>query len=663
TETIARKYFNRTDVAGQDMVINDTSVYRITGVMKDIPENSHFHFDFILAFAESKRSRSDDWLSQNFNTYLLLKKGADVPKLEEELTIMLNRLIGPELKSVLGISSDEFAKQGNFTRLSLVPLTSIHLYVSKIGELETNGDIQYVYIFSLVAFFILIIACVNFVNLFTARSANRAKEVGVRKVLGSRRRDLVEQFLTESLLLSFMALVTALLITWPLLPYFNQLAGKNIPTKALFQPSMLVLLFLSIVLVGLLAGAYPALRLSAFRPVEVLKGSLIRGFKGVWLRNTLVGLQFSVSIVLIIGTLVIYRQLHFIRQKDLGFNRQQVVVIHNTDGLKTYARAFKEKLRQLSGVANVSMTGYLPVEGDRNNNAFFTSPALDPKNALAMQSWYVDEAYIPTLDIRLAEGRNFSSLLPTDSTGILLNEAAAQFLTSKGRPAKSLLNKKLYVLSDIATRELVEYHVIGILKNFHFSSLRDAIAPLALFQGRERNSIIVRLNTRGTASVLSMIKNKWQKAAPGQPFEYSFLDATFNHIYYAEQRTGQIFITFAALAIFIACLGLFALVAYAAGQRIKEIGIRKILGARVMSIVKLLSIDFLKPVLMAVLVSFPIAWWTMNKWLQGFAYRVAVRWEVFALAGSAALLIALITVSFQAVKAATANPIKSLRTE
>jgi putative ABC transport system permease protein len=658
TESIARKYFDRTDVAGQKLLINDTATYTVTGVIKDIPLNSHFNFYFFLPFTEMERSRSDDWLSQNFVTYLLLKDGADVNAANKQVNEMLQRFAGPELQKVLGVGLDEFHKQGNFTRTSLSPITKIHLYENRIGELGANGDIQYVYIFSLVAFFILIIACVNFINMYTARSSNRAKEVGVRKVLGSLRKNLVQQFLVESVLIGFMAFGIALLLTWLLLPWFNELAGKDIELNVLFRPVMMSVLLAATLLTGLLAGSYPAFMISAFKPVEVLKGRLAKGFKGGWLRNALVVFQFSISIILIIGTLVIFSQLNFMRNKDIGFNRQQVMVIQNADALKNNAASFRNELMRINGVSNATMTGYLPVNGFRSNDAFFTSLALDPKTAIGMQSWVVDEHYLPTLGMQLVKGRNFSQQFPTDSRGLIINEAAAKFLGTE-----ELIDKKMFVLEDIANKKVKEYHIIGVIKNFHFNSLRESVTPLALMYGMERGSIAVRVNTADVAPVISAVKNKWQSMAIAQPFHYSFMDEDFNRQYAPDQRTGQIFITFTVLAILIACLGIFALVSYAAEQRVKEIGIRKVLGASTFNIVRLLSTNFLKLVLVASIVAFPVAWWIMNIWLQGFAYRISMSWQIFALAGTAALLIALVTVSFQSIKSAMANPVKSLKSE
>jgi putative ABC transport system permease protein len=658
TESIAKKYFNRTDVAGKNMLINDTGNYKITGVIKDIPAQSHFNFDFFVAFAENEDSRSDSWLSENYNTYVLLRKNADAKKLEPELNKMMDRYVGPELKDVINLSLNDFKKTGGYVRASFTPLTDIHLHSNKTGELLGNGNVQFVYIFSAIALFILLIACVNFMNLATASSSNRAKEVGIRKVLGSLRKNLIQQFLSESLLISFIALIFAILIAWLLLPYFNQLAGKTIHVNTLFQPMMLTSLMLLMLVVGLLSGSYPAFFLSAFQLIDVLKGKLASGFKRSWLRNTLVVFQFVISIILIIGTVVIYNQLNYIRNKDIGFNRNQVLVINNTDALKTQVTTFKNQLLQISGVQNATMSGYLPVNFNRSNDAFFTSPTLDSKTAMSMQNWGVDENYIPTLDIKLLQGRNFSPQFQTDSTGIIINEAAAKFLATK-----DLLDKKLYQIKDVKTKELNEYRIIGVIKNFNFSSLRDVITPLGLLLRKDNGNISVRINTSNIPAVIAQIKNKWQAMAPGQPFDYSFMDEQFNNLYTAEQQTGRIIITFSVLAILIACLGLFGLVTYAAEQRTKEIGIRKVLGASVSNIVAMISKDFLKLVLIASIIAFPVAWWAMNKWLQDFAYRISISWWIFVLAGVIAVLIALLTISFQSIKAAIANPVKSLRTE
>jgi putative ABC transport system permease protein len=658
TESMSKKYFNSINVVGKTLLINDTVNYKISAVIKDIPKQSHFNFDFFLPMLENSGSNDDNWLNEDWNTYILLKQNAEAKQVEVQLNPFMNKHTGPQLKSVINLGPDEFKKSGGYFRASLTPLTAIYLHSNKTGELDANGSAEFVYIFSAIALLILLIACVNFMNLSTARSSNRAKEVGVRKVLGSLKINLVQQFLTESLLISFIALGLSMVISWLLLPYFNQLAGKDIHHVALFQPAMLFWLVVLMLTVGLLAGSYPAFFLSSFQPIDVLKGKLTGGFKRSWLRSSLVVFQFIISIVLIFGTVVIYSQLNYIHNKDIGFNRNQIITINNTSALGGQAGTFKNELLQISGIQNCTMSGFLPVNYNRNNNAFFTSTALDANSGMSMQIWPVDENYVPTLDIKILQGRNFSPLYPTDSTAIIINEAAAKFLGGK-----AILNKKLYSINDIQTKTLVENHIIGIIKNFNFSSLRDVVTPLALYPGKDNGNISVRIHSTAIPAVIAQMKNKWKGISPEQPFVYSFMDEDFNKLYIAEQRTGQIFITFAILAILIACLGLFGLITYAAEQRIKEIGIRKVLGANIANIVSMISKDFLKLIFIASLIAFPLAWWSMNKWLLDFAYRTDISWRVFAFSGIITVLIALLTISFQSIKAATANPVNSLRSE
>ncbi len=658
TEKIARKYFNSVDAVGKMMLINDTGNYKVTAVIEDIPSQSHFNFDIFVPMMESEGSNDDNWLSENWNTYVLLKERDDKGKLESQLNAFMEKHTAPMLKSTINQSMDEFKKGGGYVRASLTPLTTIHLHSNKLGELDGNGNAQVVYIFSAIALLILVIACVNFMNLSTARSSNRAKEVGIRKVLGTLRKNLVMQFLTESLLVSFISLLFALIAAWLLLPYFNRLAGKDIDVGVLLQTKMLLSLAGLIIIVGFLAGSYPAFFLSAFQPIDVLKGKLARGFKRSWLRNALVVFQFTISIILIFGTVVIYSQLSFIQNKDLGFDRNRVITISNTSALGQHAKTFREEALQITGVQNATMSGYLPVNFNRSNDAFFQSPALEQQSAISMQNWVVDENYVPSLGMQILQGRNFSPQFPTDSTAVIINEAAAKFLGTQ-----NLLNKKLYNFKDINSKTLNEWHIIGVVKNFNFNSLRDVITPLALKLGTSNGNVSLRIQSSGIAGVIEQIKNKWQSMAPGQPFSYTFMDEDFDRLYTTEQRTAKIFISFAILAILIASLGLFGLITYAAEQRIKEIGIRKVLGANVSNIVAMISKDFVKLVLIAAVIAFPVAWWAMNKWLQDFAYRVSIGWWIFALAGSVAILIALVTVSFQSVKAGMANPVKSLRTE
>ncbi|MFI5185935.1 MAG: ABC transporter permease [Chitinophagales bacterium] len=659
TEKVAQKYFNTTDVVGKTLTINDTGNLKITGVIKNIPSQSHFNFDFFISLNGSIQSwEVNNWISNNENTYIVLKKGADPKVLESKFSEMVEKYMYPQALSLLNIKKEEFAKSGNYARYALTPLTSIHLHSDKVAELGANSSIQYIYIFSAIAIFILLIACVNFMNLSTARSSNRAKEVGVRKVLGSLRSNLINQFLTESILISLIASILAILLAWQLLPYFNQIANKEIGIGLFSGSWLLPSLIVLMLFVGLLAGSYPAFYLSSFKPIIVLKGKLAGGFRRSWLRSSLVVFQFWISIILIIGTIVIYNQLRYIQNKKLGYNRDQVLVLENTDPLGTQAKTFGNELLKMPGVQSVTMTGFLPTSDWRGDSPLFPDATLDEKSAVSSQIWTVDENYIPTLGMQIVKGRNFSKQFLTDSSGVIINESAAKLLAFADP-----INKPLYYLTDIQKKQIATYHIVGVVKDFNYNSLRQNVTPLALFNGNQISKIALKINTTNVKGLIAGIENKWKTMAPGQPFSYAFMDDQFNNQYRTEQRISQISITFSILAILIACLGLFGLVTYAAEQRIKEIGIRKVLGASVVNLVSMLSKDFLKLVIISAVIAFPVAWWAMHKWLQDFAYRVQIGWWIFVAAGIIALLIALLTVSFQAIKAALTNPVKNLRTE
>ena len=657
TERIAKKYFNTTNALGKILVVNDSTNYKVSAVIKNLPTQSHFNYDFFVPL-HSDESKENNWLSNNFNTYIVLKKGADPKQLKSHFDAVINKYLGPQAQALLNATMEELKKNGSYVKYSLTPLTQIHLHSNKTAELGANSSIQYVYIFSAIAIFILLIACVNFMNLATARSSNRAREVGVRKVLGSNKQNLVTQFLTESVLISFIALVFAVFIAQLLLPYFNQLSGKQIEMGWFTKPWLLPALISLVLIVGILAGSYPSFYLSSFQPILVLKGKLTGGFKSSWLRSSLVVFQFAISVILIVGTVVIYSQLNFIRNKRLGFDRDHVLIVQNGYALGDHAKTFRNELTNIKGVEGATMTGYLPTSDYRNDSPLFPDASLDQKSTVSMQNWYVDENYIPTLKMQLVKGRNFSLEMATDSSAIILNESAAKLL-----PFKDPINQTLYYVTDLASKATRAYHIIGIVKDFNFNSLREQVTPMALFYQEQRGRIAVRFHTANISSFISQIDNKWKAMVPNQPFSYSFMDEDFNNIYQSEQRVGKIALSFSILAILIACLGLFGLVTYAAEQRTKEIGIRKVLGASVTNIMQMLSRYFMKLVVVAMFIAFPFAWYFMNQWLQDFAYRINISWWVFIIAGIIAASIALLTVSFQAIKAAIANPVKSLRTE
>jgi len=659
TERTAKKYFNRTNVVGQMLLIDEGDPYKITGVIRDLPTQSHFQFDFFLSLSTLPYSREQAWLTNNFNTYILLKPGADPTRLEAKFSGFIRKYMGPQVLDVLHITFDAFEQSGNYYRFSLFPLTRIHLQSNSVDDLAPNGNIEYIYIFSAIALFILLIACINFMNLSTARSANRAREVGVRKVLGSPRKYLIAQFLTESVIVTMAGAALAVVVAWALLPLFNILSGKELTVNYHLFRQLLPILLVFVVIIGCLAGSYPALFLSAFQPIEVLKGKLASGFKGGRLRSFLVVFQFTISLFLITSTLVVYQQIKYIQSRDLGYNRDHVLIVQNTETLGSKASSFKQEIKQLSGVDNATLTSALPTADYGNWTALFEDRALDQKRAVHSQRWSVDEDYLGTLGIKLKTGRNFSRQMPTDSSAVIINEAAAKLL-SYADP----LNKQLYAPGDNFLKKINTYHIIGVIKDFNFRSLRENVTPMALILDEDRGALSVRIHAGANIpALMAQISDKWKGLSPNQEFAYSFMEQDFDGLYRAEQRIGKIFISFSSLAILIACLGLFGLVAYAAEQRTREIGIRKVLGAGTSTIVKMLSRDFIKLVLLAILIASPLAWLAMHKWLEGFAYRIDISLWIFIIAGLIALLIALLTVSFQTIRAAVANPVKSLKTE
>jgi putative ABC transport system permease protein len=658
TESMAKKYFNRTNVTGETLTFNDDRPFKVTGVIKDIPLQSHFRFDFYLSMPTLNESRENSWLSSNFQTYLLLRPGAATAKISAALPKIIHDYVGAQLQAALHTSFADFEKGGNRFKLSITPLADIHLHSNKIAEMGQNGNIQYVYIFSAIALFILLIACVNFMNLSTARSAGRAREVGVRKVLGSPRKYLIFQFLTESVIVTISAAVIAVVVAYALLPLFNQLSGKELVVTPHLLFILLPVLLVAVLVIGCLAGSYPALFLSAFQPIQVLKGKLAGGFRNSFLRSFLVVFQFAISIFLIIGTLVIYNQLQYIQHKDLGYNRNQVLTVYNVSALGQKAAIFKQQVKQLPDVNNATLTGFTPINGWRNNGTVFKDRGMNAQQGALTQLWDVDQDYIPTLGMKILEGRNFSEQMMTDSSGMILNESAVRLLGLADPVGKALYRP----LGDFG-KGFKQFHIIGVIKDFNFSSLRDNIGPLILMYQPNNADLSVRIKTSDVPHVMAGLKALWTKLSPSQEFSYEFMNNDFDHLYRSEQRMGTLSIIFTSLAIIIACLGLFGLAAYAAEQRTKEIGIRKVLGARVSTIVGMLSIDFIKLVAIAIVLSAPLGWWAMQHWLQGFAYRQNVPWWSIASAGVLAIVIAFGTVSFQSVKAALTNPVKSLRSE
>ncbi len=654
TERMALKYFNTTNVVGKTLARvdnnNKTTNRKITGVIRNLPGQSHFNFDFFQSMASLRLSTNSNFTSFfPFSTYIVLKPNSNYKALEAKFPAFLKKYID---------FMDDIEKSGNYIRLNLTPLFDIHLRSNRSNELGPNGNIQYVYIFSGVALFILLLACINFMNLSTAHSSNRAKEVGVRKVLGSARKYLIAKFLSESILITFFATVMAVLLAWGLLPLFNEISGKSLSislgTLAWLLPSIIGIT----VVIGIMAGAYPAFFLSAFHPIEVLKGKFSVGMRGGALRSFLVIFQFAISIFLIIGTLIIYNQLNYIRNKSLGFNRDQVLQVKHINVLNKQANTFKQEIKQVPGVVSATLSSFVPT-ADRRWTAYLSAN----NNLHPTEFWPVDEDYLKTMDMRMDKGRDFNTQLASDSSAIIINQTAAKVMGFNDDP----INKNIVYGTDQK-----QYHIIGVVKDFNFSSLRDNVTPVALTmmtaferkkQGDGPDNLCIKVNASNLPALIASIENKWKTFSRNQEFDYSFMDDDFDALYRTEQRTGKISLLFTSLAVLIACLGLFGLAAYAAEQRTREIGIRKVLGANMPNLVSMLSANFIKLVIIAILVASPLAWLLMEKWLQGFAYRQSVQWWIFAVAGLGAILIAIVTISTQFIKAATANPVKSLKND
>ncbi|SKB80992.1 putative ABC transport system permease protein [Parapedobacter luteus] len=660
TRSAAKRYFNAVDVVGKTLETDDAgnTVYQVTGVIEDMPRNSHFNYDFLFSMENAEYGDWGAFLSHNFTTYLLLRSAADRPVLEEHLAHYVQKYCLPAAKQFMELSSmEEFRKQGNVFYYDVTPITDIHLHSNLMGELSPNGSMQYVYIFGAVSAFILLIACINFMNLSTARSANRAKDVGVRKILGSSRAGVAGQFLAESLLLAFGATLIAVGIVILVTPLFNELSGKAFRASDFLTIKTLPLIILLALFVGILAGYYPAAYLSRFNPLGALKSRAIVSSGKSPLRSGLVVFQFATSIVLIVGTLIVTAQLRYIQHKKLGYDRENMVVIGDFNVLGNQAKAFREEILKLPGVKAATISGYLPVSSSsRSDNSFSSESVMSATNSVSMQTWRVDDQYLPTFGLELVSGRNFSAARPADSAAVILNETAAKHF-GYGNDA---IGKKIYFTFG---GDVQSYDIIGVVKDFNFESLRDPVTPLGFFLANHPAQAAFKVETANLPTLLSRMEDTWNKMAPGFPFSYQFLDDAFDNMYRAERRVGQLSLAFAGMAIVIACLGLFGLAAFMAEQRTKEIGIRKVLGASVTGLIRLLSFDFLKLVGIAIILAIPVAWWAMSHWLEDFAYRIEIKWWMFAAAGLVAVLIALLTVSGQAIRAALTNPVDSLRDE
>jgi putative ABC transport system permease protein len=657
TRAFAKKYFGDSPALGKALPI--FGQVKITGIINQLPDNTHFHFDaFIFG-----NFRSTTWSNIGFYTYLKLAKNANPAGLEAKFPDLVMKYIVPESVHDMGITEAEARKSAKDWHFYLMPVTDIHLRSHSKYELEPNGDIQYVYIFGALALFILLLACLNFANLATVSSAQRAREVGIRKVLGSLRSQLIGQFLAESVVLTLLSMVVALVFVSLLLPLFNELSGKHFDFSQFLRSGNLAMAFLLALMVGFLSGLYPAFFLSAYRTIAVLKGGIGgSGGKRTPLRKGLVVFQFIISTFFIISTVFVYQQIRFMQNKKLGYDPSQVLMIEDTYALQTDQLAFRQSLLQDSRVINATISRDAPVDhagSDVDGSEFYAKGSGQQVNGgeIHIFIFHVDYDYLSTLGMHIAAGRYFSRNFSTDdsSSAVVINEAAVREL---GFGSDDAALNKVIVRSGQK-----EYRVIGVVNDFNYASAKQKIAPLMMLLGQNSGGIMVKVRTTDIPGFIESTKQKWAAYNLQNPFSWYFLDDRFAALYTGERKTGELFTFLTVIAVLIASMGLVGLVAFTTQQRTKEIGVRKVLGASVRQVLILLSREFLWLVTVAFLISVPLTWWAMHAWLNNFAYRISMAWWVFLLAGAAAIIIALVAISANTIKAALSNPVKSLRSE
>lgn len=650
TQEIAIKYFGNESAVGKLVILdNQNKTYKVTGVASNPPTNSHFDFNVLVSAESGNRLKSREWLNNNMYTYFLLREKAQLEPVHKKFQELVEKYIGPEVEKFMGTTLQQMRAQGGAYGYYTTKLADIHLRSVSIGDLEPKGNIVYVYFFGGVGLFILIIACINFMNLSTARAAGRAKEVGLRKTLGSLREQMIGQFLAESTIYSLIAVGISLITCYFLLPFFNELSGKELGMKIFLEPWFVGAIVTLIIFVGVVAGSYPAFYLTSFNAVDVLKGKMRAGMKSKGVRSFLVVLQFSISMFLIIFTVVVYDQIKFMQEKNLGIDKENILILKNTYRLGKKKEAFRNALGQQTGILKMSYTNNnFP---GINNTTVFKEAGSEQDHIMGV--YYADHDHQNVMKFELKEGRYFSRDFPSDSLAIILNEAAVREFNFENPIGEELL------YNDGRIKRLT---IIGVMKNFNFESFKDQVRPMSILLAENSNLLLIRYEGSASA-VVDNVGKLWSEYASDEPFEYTFLDQSFDELFRSEQRMGKIFSVFAGLAIFVACLGLFALAAFTAEQRTKEIGIRKVMGASVPSLAVLLSGEFTKLVLIAFVPAAAAGWYVSDQWLQSFAYRVNVSPVIILMSGIVAIVVAWVTVSFQSIKAATSNPVNALRYE
>jgi putative ABC transport system permease protein len=657
TQRQALKYFGNEDPLNKLLDVDDGDrQYRVTGVIKDVPENSHFHFDMFMSMEEVADAKINNWMESRYFTYLVLANGTDRNAFEQKLPAIIAKYMGPQV-SQMGMTFEKFTTNGNVIGLFVQRLTDIHLFsdFDSQSELEAGGDINTVYMFGAVAVFMLLIACINFMNLATAGASSRNKEIGVKKALGSLRSQLVRQFLIESSMSTMFSMLIALMMVAVALPVFNELSGKNLETSFLLRWEVLSgFVFVGIV-IALVSGSYPAFFLSAAKPVAALKGRMTTAGHAGSIRSGLVIFQFVISSALILAIIIVGQQMSFILNKEVGYDKDQLLVLRETALLGQHENVFRNELLKEPMVESITMSAFVPA-GPTDNNMTGVYREHDKESVRRTIVYNIDDRYIPTLGMKLISGRNFMEGRG-DSLNVIVNETAVKIFGLGSNP----IGQTLMMAGNASTGDK-RLTVIGIIKDFHFRSLHESIAPLIMLNN-PYGGLIVKSKSREMARLISGVEKKWKAFNMDEPFSYALLDELYNETYLSEQKMGKILNIFGILTILVACLGLFGLVTFSAQQRIKEIGIRKVLGANVTQIVSLLSKDLIILVSISFVIAFPFGYFLMSKWLQGFAYRVEVQWWVYVLAATSTLVIAFITMGFRTISSALANPVDSLRSE
>ncbi|QSE98531.1 ABC transporter permease [Fulvivirga lutea] len=660
TQEMATKYFGNEDPINKTLT-TDFGQFNVKGVCENFTENSHFEFGFLAALKTFPFLQNDNFVSFTTHLYVLLNENADPAALESKFPEMVETYAAPQIEANLSTTYGEYVAAGNGYNYSLIPMEDIHLNPVKYqAEFKAGGDINDVYIFISIAVLITLIACINFMNLATARSTERAKEVGIRKTLGSPKKQLVAQFLTESIVLSIISSAIALGVVYLTLPYFNNVIVKSLSIAS--EGSLLIPVTVAYALiVGLLAGSYPAFVLSGFNPVSVMKGKMQTNKSMSWLRNGLVVFQFAISIILICGTLIVRDQINFMAQKDLGYNKEHLIVVDRIGTLNEQLDVFIKEVQALPEVEMAGGSGVIPVN-QYFGIQFMPQGASEP---ITTNSMTADDDYIKTMGFEIVEGRGFSKDF-NDSLSLIINQRTVDLLGVENPIGLKLRNTVAAAAGGNPVE--IEYEVVGVVKDFHYMSLRDEISPFVILSTESQafggaGFLTARIKGENMQDALASIENKWKMFSPEDPFKYKFLDDELDKQYKSEANSGKIFGLFAALGIIIACVGLFGLAAYMAGLRTKEIGVRKTLGASVSGVVLLLSKDFTKLILIALLIAVPVSYYFMNEWLSNFAYKTGISALTFIISGGLALIIAWLTVGYQTLKAALVNPVKSLRSE